>query len=115
MKNYARLSLIAVSALVVLVAVSMYSARISTAVDRESPTAAAPVNVPDSADIFEANHTYDLAISDAGERRVYRCRVLQTRSNWVFCQATWKLSNGTTASGNMWLNADNMAAVRIVQ
>lgn len=115
MKTYARLLVIAVSALMVLLAVSVYTARISTAVDRENVNAATPVNFPDSSDIFEANHTYDLAISDAGERRVYRCKVLQTRSNWVFCGASWKLPNGTYANGNMWLNADNMAAVRIVQ
>jgi hypothetical protein len=114
MKIYARLLVIPISALMVLLAVSVYTARISTAGDRETANAA-PVNFPDSSDIFEANHTYDLAISDAGERRVYRCKVLQTRSNWVYCGASWKLPNGTYANGNMWLNADNMAAVRVVQ
>jgi hypothetical protein len=114
MKIYARLLVIAISALMVLLAVSVYTARISTAGDRETANAA-PVNFPDSSDIFEANHTYDLAISDAGERRVYRCRVIQTRSNWVYCGASWRLPNGTTSNGNMWLNADNMAAVRVVQ
>lgn len=115
MKKYAHFSLVAVSVLLIFFAVSSQGMRVSTAGDREVANNAIPTNVPDSADIFETNRFYDLAISDAGNRTIYRCKVMQTRSNWVFCQATWRNANGVGQSGNLWLNADNMAVVRLVQ
>lgn len=115
MKEYAHFSFVAVGALLVLFALSSRNAQVSTAGDREVANPALLANIPDSSDIFETNKLYDLAISDAGTRTVYRCRVTQTRSNWVYCQATWRHPNGTVQNGNLWLNADNMAVVRIAQ
>lgn len=115
MKKYAHFSLIAVSALLVLFAISSYSARVSTAGEREVANPVIPTTLPGSADLFETGRLYDLAISDAGSRTVYRCRVVQTRSNWVFCQASWRTGAGVVQNGNLWLNADHMAVVRLAQ
>ena len=102
--------LVAVSALLVLSAVSSYTTRVSTAGDRVTANLALPTIILDSADIFEANRLYDLAISDAGNRTIYRCRVVQTRSNWVFCEGSWRTPNGAVQNGNLWTEADQSAA-----
>lgn len=106
MKKFSHLSLIVLSALLVLVAVSLYHTRVGTAGEAANVA-------PAASDVFQIGRVYDLSISDAGARTIYRCRVVETRSNWVSCQATWQDPGGRATNGNLWLNSDHMAVVQL--
>lgn len=106
MKKYGHLSLIGLSALLVLVVVSLYHTRVSTAGEAAN-------TATESGDVFQIGKIYDLSISDAGVRNIYRCRVVETRGNWVSCQAAWQDPSGRATNGNLWLNSDHIAVVQL--